>query len=152
MKAARREDGVALVEFALVLPLLLFVCLGFLQFGLAMNAKIDATHLTAEGARYTAVNQNPGGATQSLQQYIKSRADTARLRTATVCVSYPTNAATGTSGKVGDPVTVTIGPIDYVPLVGALPVIPSVLPTAAVSSDATMRLEALPTNVPAGCA
>jgi hypothetical protein len=151
MQATSREDGAVLVEFALVLPLLCLLVFGFLQFGIAMNAKIDATHLTAEGARYIVVNQKPDP-DQSLPDYIRSRGDTADLReNAEICVEYPENAETGTSGEVGDPVRVILnysyGPL--VPLVGdALPGDPTEL---AVRSEATMRLEAQPDKIPATC-
>jgi hypothetical protein len=151
MHTAHTEDGAVLVEFALVLLPLLLLVFGFLQLGIAMNAKIDATHLTAEGARYVAVNQEPDPS-QTLPDYIRSRADTADLREkAEICVEYPNNPETSTSGKVGDPVRVTLnysyGPL--VPLVGdALPGDPTDLD---VTSEATMRLEALPDNIPAGC-
>lgn len=154
MHAARREGGVALVEFALVLPLLLILVFGFLQFGIAMNAKIDSTHLTAEGSRYITVNQNPGLtdpdiSPKTMQNYIRSRADTIALRSSgtTVCISYPTNPETGTAGKVGDPVRVTLSHVYSIfPFITA----PSTV-SLPVTSEATMRLEAEPTNIPAGC-
>lgn len=140
MPAAHREHGVVMVEFALVLPLLTMLIFGFLKFGVAMNAKIDSTHLTAEGARYIAVNQNPGSTQPTpttLQDYIRNQADTTELKTATVCVEYPN----GTS-QVGDPVRVTMNhTYTIIPLFGNL----------LVTSEATMRLEAVPTNITAGC-
>ena len=151
MQATRREDGVAIVEFALVLVPLLLLVFGFLQFGIAMNAKIDATHLTAEAARYTVVNQNPGSPSQALEDYIRDRADTASLQeTAEVCIAYPTNSETSTAGKVGDPVRVTLAyDYDLIPfLTSRLSGNPASL---QVTSEATMRLEALPTKIPAGC-
>jgi len=154
MKATRREDGVVLVEFALVLIPLLLLTLGFLQFGMAMNAKIDATHLTAEGARYVAVNQNPGlseSPATSMENYIRSRGDTDDIKQkAKVCISYPTNSETSTSGRVGDPVLVTLTyDHEIVPGVGNL--LKPTKTTLNVRSEATMRLEALPVNVPEGC-
>src|ERR671937_3259949 len=77
-----REDksGVALVEFALVLPVLLVLLFGMLDFGKAFNYWIDATHLENEGARWAVVNKNPGsGAGQSLQEYIQTQGTTAEL-------------------------------------------------------------------------
>ena len=149
MQAIRREDGAVLVEFALVLVPLLLIVVGCLQFGIAMNAKIDATHLTAEGARYTVVNQNPGAGqspAQTLQEYIRSRADTQDLRdNAEVCVEYPTSPP-----AVGDPVRVTLSyTYNLVPfLSGELTGNPASLD---VTSEATMRLETLPTNILPGC-
>jgi Flp pilus assembly protein TadG len=153
MHSGRREDGAVLVEFALVLTPLLLIIFGFLQFGIALNAKIDATHLTAEGARYIAVNQNPGlseSPATSMQNYIRGRANTDYLKGATVCIEYPTNPATSTSGKVGDPVRVTMArTYSIVPIVGNQ-LVPNIA-SLNVTGETTMRLEALPTKVTAGC-
>ena len=97
-----------MVEFALVLPVLLLLLLGMMQFGLALNYWIDSTHLTREAARYATVNRNPGPL-GSLQDSILAQADTAQLRDeAVVCISYPPNEeagpANGSVGEVGDPV------------------------------------------------
>jgi Flp pilus assembly protein TadG len=53
------ESGAVLVEFVLVLPLLLVLLFGMLDFGKAFNYWIDETHLANEGARFAAVNKNP---------------------------------------------------------------------------------------------
>ncbi len=151
-----------LVEFVLVLPLLLFIVFGIVQFGFAMNAKIDATHLTAEGARYIAVNQNPGLTDASIspktmQNFVLSRGDTQKFRDdARVCISYPTNPVTGTSAKVGDPVKVALDDLVFLSSdfsVGPLPWFGTTLtiPGLTVGGETTMRLEAEPTNIPAGC-
>ena len=149
MPAARREDGAVLVEFALVIPLLLLVVIGMMQFGILLNAKISETHLTASAARYAAVNQNPGDP-DSLVDYIKARAGTQSLRdNAQVCLEYPTGE-NGTSGEPGDPVTVTMTyTYDLIPLLGdaLTPQVASI----TVSGDATMRLETFPEDNPPGC-
>src|SRR5215213_10116306 len=49
-----RSRGAALVEFALVFPLLVMFLLGTVTAGLAYNQKLDVTHATREGARYAA--------------------------------------------------------------------------------------------------
>jgi Flp pilus assembly protein TadG len=45
------DEGAAAVEFALVLPLLLFVVFGIVDFGLAFQAQIIANNAVREGAR-----------------------------------------------------------------------------------------------------
>jgi Flp pilus assembly protein TadG len=160
MKAARTESGAVIVEFALVMPLLLLLVFGFLQLGVALHAKINSTHLTAEGARWIAVNQNPGlsqATPTTMENYIRSRAATNFLKTATVCIDYPLNLANNpaTSGQVGDPVRVRMVRDNYslIPLVGqALGPSPG-LASLKVVAQTTMRLEARPTNIPAtaGC-
>jgi Flp pilus assembly protein TadG len=132
-----------MVEFALVLPLLLTLVLGLVDFGKALNYWIDQTHLANEAARWAAVDRNPGSTgSATLQQYIKDHADSAELRDAgngaKVCVDFPL----GTS-QVGDPVEVKI---QYV--YNWLPFFQNRLGWTAttISGTATMRLEALPTN------
>ena len=58
-KTARREDGQATVEFAIVIPLLLLLVFGIVQFGKAFNNWIDLNHLANESARWAAVNKIP---------------------------------------------------------------------------------------------
>jgi Flp pilus assembly protein TadG len=55
----RNNHGVALIEFALVLPLLALMLFSALDMGKAFNYWLDETQLAHEGARYAAVNQNP---------------------------------------------------------------------------------------------
>ena len=78
-RTSRNEAGAALVEFVLVLPLLLVLLLGMLDLGKAFNYWIDETHLAHEGARFAAVNKNPGPGA-SLQESIKSQADSEELK------------------------------------------------------------------------
>lgn len=54
----RRESGAALVEFAFVLPVLLLIIFGIIDFSRAYNAKQELTHATREGARVYAVTSN----------------------------------------------------------------------------------------------
>ncbi len=148
-----------MVEFALVLPLLLVVLLGTIDFGKAINYWIDETHLAAEGARWAVVNKNPGTGGASLQQYIKQQADAHELRSggpgvgatgAQVCIDFPN----GGTPAVGDPVRVRITSSYQWMLGGLLSILDptsSFSGTTTVSGSATMRLEALPTNYSASC-
>ena len=53
------ERGQALVEFALVLPIVVVIFLGVVLFGVALNTWIDETQLTSTAARFAAVNFAP---------------------------------------------------------------------------------------------
>jgi len=149
----RHEGGQALPEFALVLPILVFVLFAVIHFGKAINYWNDATHLTAEAARFAAVDRKPDPANaSSLQQQIKNQVDTAELRNGTgsvtqpaqVCVDFPN----GTS-NAGDPVRVTMTfTYAWMPLIGNR----IAATQTTVSSSSVMRLEAVPTNYGAGCA
>jgi Flp pilus assembly protein TadG len=145
-KLLRDESGAALVEFALVLPLVLVLLLGLMDFGRAFNHWIDSTHLANVAARYAAVNRNPGAAEGlTLQEYVQQRASTEELRNGSghqtpveirICVA---------STNVGDPVTVkatsTWQWLDF--LLGR---VPELAPDTQIQGSATMRLEAKPTN------
>jgi TadE-like protein len=118
--------GAALAELALVLPLLLVLLLGMVDFGKAFNEWIDETHLANEGARLAAVGYEIAGCSNAnpnvcLAQHVRDSADLPELRSgravdayadaqnaARVCISYPTNPATNSFGQVGDPVQVTV--------------------------------------------
>ncbi len=53
----RREDGQALLEFALVLPVLLLILTAILQFGLVFNKYITLTDAVRSGARELALGR-----------------------------------------------------------------------------------------------
>jgi Flp pilus assembly protein TadG len=55
---ARREDGQAYVEFAFVLPLLLLIVMGIIQFGNAFRTYITLTDAVRVGARQAAVSRS----------------------------------------------------------------------------------------------
>ena len=153
----RDERGAALTEFALVLPLLVLLLLGMVDFGKAVNYWIDETHLANEGARLAVVNSNPGAGLSTpvaLQQYLLSQADSAELHGdvigtqrsqhgATVAICFY-SAATGSSTAspaVGDTVEVLVR-YDYNWLKGfPFPGTPS----TTITGKSAMRLEAVPT-------
>jgi Flp pilus assembly protein TadG len=56
------ERGSAAVEFAILLPLLLMLVLGTIEFGRAYNAQITLTNAARDGVRVMAINNDPSGA------------------------------------------------------------------------------------------
>jgi Flp pilus assembly pilin Flp len=145
----RDESGTALVEFALVLPLLLVLILGIADFGRAFNYWIDSTHLANVAVRYAAVNKNPA-ASGSLQRHMELQATTKELREGSsqqtpvdVCVSFPVGT------NVGDPVKVEVK--STWSWLGYLVDRVGLAPETTIRGSATMRLEARPTNYTAGC-
>jgi Flp pilus assembly protein TadG len=52
-----RDSGAAAVEFALLLPVLLLVVFGIIDFGRALNAQVTLTQAAREGARLAALSQ-----------------------------------------------------------------------------------------------
>lgn len=55
-KRMKEEDGQGVAEFAIAIPLVLFVLLGILEFGWLFNAKITLTSAAREGARAAVVS------------------------------------------------------------------------------------------------
>jgi Flp pilus assembly pilin Flp len=53
--ARRDQEGAAAVEFALLLPLLVLLLFGMIEFGLAFNSRIQATNAAREAARRAVV-------------------------------------------------------------------------------------------------
>jgi hypothetical protein len=145
---ARRSRGTAVVEFAILVPVLLLIVLGIVDFGRSLNYVNDATHIASEGARFAVVNKNPGGSV-SLQDWLKSQADTDELRKAAqVCVTFPS----GTS-QIGQPVKVTVSfTFNFLSFIGQA----VGGPNWNLSSSSTMRIEVPPSaspipNYSAGC-
>ncbi|GGG71229.1 hypothetical protein GCM10011374_39880 [Kocuria dechangensis] len=58
MNPWRSERGAAAVEFALILPFLLLIIMGVIEFGRGYNAQISLTHAARETARTMAVSNN----------------------------------------------------------------------------------------------
>ncbi len=56
----KREGGQSLVEFALVVPMLLILVFGVVDFGLGLRAYISIASATREGARFAVVGNAPG--------------------------------------------------------------------------------------------
>lgn len=51
MKSLRNEKGQSLVEFAILLPVLLLLIMGILEFGLMLNSYLTINNSAREGAR-----------------------------------------------------------------------------------------------------
>jgi hypothetical protein len=141
-KAVRSERGQAAVEFALVVPVFCLLVLALIDFAKALNYWIDANHLANEGVRQAAVIGSGAQPSPSLAGWIQQQAQSSELRNGTgsvsspaqVCISFVTNPVTGTSGRVGDPIKVTVtAPFKWIPFVGGA--------TIDIRAESTMRLE-----------
>jgi Flp pilus assembly protein TadG len=97
---ARREGGQAYVEFALVLPLLLLIVMGIIQFGNAFRTYITLTDAVRVGARQAAVArsiQPESDRIPLIEQKIKTSAASLDPNKLVISVDPhdPTNGATG---------------------------------------------------------
>ena len=59
-RRACSERSQSLVEFSLVLPILLILTLGIVDFGMGFKSYVELTNATREGARYAVVGNPPG--------------------------------------------------------------------------------------------
>lgn len=58
MKSRRKEKGAVAVEMAIVLPLLLLILLGVIEFGRVFNVQISLSQAAREGARHAAIHHD----------------------------------------------------------------------------------------------
>ncbi len=92
----RAEDGQGIVEFAFVLPILLALLLGIVQFGIAFNNYLTLNDATRVGARKAAVSRFLGdtGATARIATYnAASGLDPAHLNVTINATSWTTPGA-----------------------------------------------------------
>lgn len=153
------EDGQAVAELALAIPVLLLVLLAIFDFGRAVNYWNDENHVAGIAARYAAVGSTGGTcsgtdystAGHTLSAYVACEAglDSVDLQNGNgtgngvrgsgvnVCVSAP-GATVGSTSSVGMPVTVLVKlQYNFVPFLGNWT---STFNTW-VAGQATMRLE-----------
>ena len=137
----RDQDGAAAVEFALLLPLLVLLLFGLIQFGLAFNTKIQATNAAREGARMAVVgidNWADIGGGLDFWQAVQQNAGVGDID----------NCVLNTTDVVGGTLTVTF---DY-PLDLVIPFMPSPPSWQTGTAQATMRIEQLSASIgPGGC-
>ena len=99
----KREDGVAMTEFALILPIFMVIVAGLLAFGRAFFYWIDANHLANETARWAVVDRNPYAPT-TLQQHVRGSSTVEFENGVKVCIDFPD----GSTPAVGDRVRIRI--------------------------------------------
>ena len=137
----RDQDGAAAVEFALLLPLLVLLLFGLIQFGIAFNTKIQATNAAREGARMAVVgidNWADIGGGLDFWQAVQQNAGVGDID----------NCVLDTTDVVGGTLTVTF---DY-PLDLVIPFMPSPPSWQTGTAQATMRIEQLSASIgPGGC-
>lgn len=114
------ENGSSSVEFALILPVLILLLFGIIQFGFVFNNYLAITHAAREGARLAAVGHYS-------EAVVRDRAYPATP--SAIVISYPNGE------KHGEPVQVAVranSPI-FIPLFGSQ--------TVPLESQAEMRIE-----------
>jgi Flp pilus assembly pilin Flp len=137
----RGEDGAAAVEFALLLPLLVLLLFGIIQFGIAFNARIQATNAAREAARAAVIGvdnwANLGGGL-SFWNLVENQAGLGNL----------TNCSLITDNTVGGTLTVSF---DF-PTHLVIPFMPNPPSWQTGTAQASMRIEQISAaGGPGGC-
>lgn len=133
------EKGAELIEFALVLPLLLLILFGIIDFGLLFQRYETVTNAAREGARVAVL---PGYAQADVQARVTQYLATSGL-TATPTVAYTAPQALNVGGACVTITGVTVGyPYQYL-LIGRIVGFfgGSGFTTTTLSATARMRYE-----------
>lgn len=121
-----QKEGQALVEFALIMPMLVVILFGIFEFGRLWMTMNILTGAAREGVRVAAVTAPDAGLVQNAVQNIMLAAN---ITGATITISGP-NAATE--------VTVTVQ-MDYTVVTGSI--VPGLSGTFQLTRSAIMRWE-----------
>lgn len=84
-KIKKNDEGQSLVEFALVLPILLLLIMGIIQFGLVLSGYVTISNAAREGARVGIIEQNA----TSINNKVDEAFDTSPTLTLTSVANIP---------------------------------------------------------------
>jgi len=107
IRKINNREGQAAVELAIVLPLLILILCGIVDFGWMFTNQNIIDHCAREGARYGIIHAADSGASTAIINYTKSLAPTNIASCLVITVTF-TNP---TSPRLGDVVVVVTGSI-----------------------------------------
>lgn len=131
----KRDGGASLIEFAVIMPLLLILVLGIIEFGFVLAQMNEVRHGAREGARYAAVSRpdyNGDSVDGNDPDVLAVVCDTINLPGTTITVELSGGSDRydyGTIRVVADTNSLSNAPI----ISGLLP--------DTIANDATFRLE-----------
>jgi Flp pilus assembly protein TadG len=150
----RREDGQALVELAFVLPLVLLLLFGIIDFGLALNTENSDTNLaniTARTASLLGTTTYAVCGTQTettINLYVDCEAAASGISTTNLSVCAGATPTTGVTLAVGTPLSVEVRSV-----FGWLKILSGEVGsslTTTIGGGATMRIEQVGTTTIGG--
>ena len=99
-KKYRREEGQAMVEFALILPIFLLILCGIIDFGWLFYNQLSLNNACREGARYAVVHTAENADTTAIINHIENTTTTVFANDGVdISVTY-TSPADPTSGDI----------------------------------------------------
>ncbi len=141
-KSRKSERGAAALEFAIVLPVLILMLVGIVDFGMVMGAQSQVANAAREGGRAGALTGMQSEAEGAAKAAIAGMPGATNSGTKVVVTCTKTNGSgcnmAGTDSNTGSTVTVTI---TYVHT-WLSPVLLGFLPTFNLQGRSTMRIEA----------
>jgi Flp pilus assembly protein TadG len=144
-KLWRREDGQALAEFALILPILFLLIAGIIEFGRGWNIKQAVTDASREGARYAVVQDNTVSCPDDVLLKVKQRLLLANIDTSasntTVTLTPSANCRGQPGYAAGVDMTVNVTTQYKMGWIGALLSWATGSSTITIGSQTTMRNE-----------
>ena len=126
----KNESGQGLAEFAIVMPVLLFLLMGIIQFGCIFNGQVTVTSAAREGARLAVV----GATNEEIIKRVGDAAGALLLKVNSVDINRAVDGDDGVlSVKVNGSVDIVVPLLDM--FTG---------PSFDVSSESVMRVEVKP--------
>jgi Flp pilus assembly protein TadG len=138
MKRLRGENGVEMLEFALVIPIFVFVLYGLIAFGIMLSAKQTITNAAAEGARAAVgAAQDPVSQAQAAKDRVKQAMSSLGQYSADDPAQFDAQVLPCTASPASKCITVKVTyPYSSKPIVPPAPglglVMPSTLSSTAV--------------------
>ncbi len=105
-RTIKSENGAAVVEFALILPLLLTLLFGSIEFGLLLFDKAILTNAAREGSRFGIVSASPRKTPQEIESVVTNY--TAANLITFGAANDPQITVTFATQNFGDPLSVTV--------------------------------------------
>lgn len=93
-KFLKNDNGQAVVEMAIVLPLLLLLILGMIEFGWILNGEITITAAAREGARTAVVYKSEALAQTAVLSAVQQSAAASSLKSVTATTVFVASKAT----------------------------------------------------------
>jgi Flp pilus assembly protein TadG len=102
MMYLKREDGTAAVEFAILLPLLMLILFGIIEFGFILYNVAVVTNASREGARYGIVMVDPKHSSDEIEGVVNAYIEDRLIR------ATATPRVAGANGPSGGDLTVSV--------------------------------------------
>ena len=129
-----RDRGAAAVEFALVVPLLILLIFGSIEFGLAVNARTMVGNAAREGVRMASLRYSPADVRAAALSALSAVSGT---KTVTYTCTTPGSSTCDPSAPGPNSVATVVVTVNYTGITGMFPQ----LTNATLTAKSYMRIE-----------